>query len=131
MEVQSFLYLTNMDPKYLNIPNIQFSLTNPEDQREPDFSKQRIERGFDDSETWSLDTTISSFIIPRLKRFNEVKICHPMSMSMSEWTSIIDKMLLGFELNVRDSNSTLTHSETEMMMEGLDLFRKHFFDLWW
>lgn len=55
------------DPKYLGIPNIQFSLTDKTDEREEKFSQQRIERGFDDSETWSLDCTITKFILPRLK----------------------------------------------------------------
>lgn len=38
-----------MDIKYLNIPNVCFSLTDPMDNREPEMAKQRIERGFDDS----------------------------------------------------------------------------------
>lgn len=36
------------------------------------FLWQRWTRGFDDSETWSLDSTISYFILPRLKRFKEI-----------------------------------------------------------
>ena len=34
--------------------------------------KQRLERGFDDSETWSLRDTIANFIIPRLERYEEI-----------------------------------------------------------
>ena len=42
------------DPKYLGIPNICFSLTEDTDRRESEYKEQRIQRGFDDSETWSL-----------------------------------------------------------------------------
>jgi hypothetical protein len=116
------------DPKYIGVPNIQFSLTSKDDNREVNFSKQRIERGFDDSETWSLDNTISNFIIPRLRRFNEVKINFPIDMSMSEWTDKIDKMIEAFELNIKD---TISEDEQEKITEGLDLFRQYFFNLWW
>jgi len=58
-----------IDVKYLNIPNICFSLTETDDERETKFKQQRIERGFVDSETWGLNHTIVSFIIPRLERY--------------------------------------------------------------
>lgn len=119
------------DPKYLGIPNIQFSLISKEDKREEEYSKQRISRGFDDSETWSLDTTISSFIIPRLKRFNELKMNHPLNMTSDEWTEIIDKIILAFELNVKGTNTSIEGNQSEKISEGLDLFTKHFFNLWW
>ena len=61
-----------VDIKYLGIPNICFSLTEKDDEREVELSKQRIKRGFDDSETWSLKNTITKFIIPRLERYEEI-----------------------------------------------------------
>ena len=64
--------LGSIDIKYLGIPNICFSLTGKDDKREIDFIKQRLERGFDDSETWSLRDTIALFILPRLKRYQEI-----------------------------------------------------------
>ena len=57
------------DPKNLGIPNINFSIYTDNDKREEKFLKQRLEIGFDESETWSLYTTISNFILPRLKKF--------------------------------------------------------------
>ena len=54
------------DPKYLGIPNICFSLTDKDDKREEKFIKQRLQRGFDDTETWSLRDTIADFVVPRL-----------------------------------------------------------------
>ena len=60
------------DIKYLGVPNVCFSLTSENDDREKLFSQQRIERGFDDSETWSLKDSIIKFIIPRLERYEEI-----------------------------------------------------------
>jgi len=64
--------LAPVDFKYMQIPNICFSLTDVDDKREMEFKKQRLERGFDDSETWSLRDTIANFIIPRLERYEEI-----------------------------------------------------------
>lgn len=38
---------------------------------------QRIFRGWDDSETWSLDSSFLRWLEPRLKRFQELNICYP------------------------------------------------------
>jgi hypothetical protein len=118
------------DPKYLGIPNIQFSLTDKEDEREDEFSKQRLERGFDDSETWSLRDTIARFIIPRLKRFREISIAYPAEMTYEEWNSILDKMIKAFEL-VDDRYLTLTDEQQKEYEEGISLFKEHFMGLWW
>jgi len=121
-----------MDPKYLNIPNICFSLTDINDKREPEFIKQRLTRGFDDSETWSLRDTISNFILPRLIRFKEIASTHPFDITEQEWLNTLEKMIKSFELISRDNGALiLTEEETLIMEEGLDLFRKDFLTLWW
>lgn len=38
---------------------------------------QRIIRGWDDSDTYSLDDTFYKWLLPRLKRFKELNICFP------------------------------------------------------
>ena len=120
------------DIKYLGIPNICFSLTDSYDKREKDFKKQRIERGFDDSETWSLTDTISNFIIPRLKRFKEINGGILCEMTSEEWNLILDKIIRAFELSARDKGSRIWNKEEEKELdEGLDLFRQWFFALWW
>ena len=120
------------DIKYLNIPNVCFSLTDKKDKREKEFSKQRIERGFDDSETWSLDSSIASFTVPRLKRFKEVNNGAPFQLNIEEWNIILDKMITSFELILENSGSCIwNEGEEKQVNEGLDLFRNYFFDLWW
>lgn len=39
------------------IKNVNFSLISKDDNRFEAYKKQRLERGFDDSEMWSLDCT--------------------------------------------------------------------------
>ena len=124
--------LAVVDIKYSKVPNICFSLTDKTDNREVEYAKQRQLRGFDDSETWSLTDTICHFIIPRLKRFKEVNNGIPHPLTMDEWNTIIDKMLLAFELISREEGSRIwSDEESKQIDEGLDLFREWFMALWW
>lgn len=114
-----------IDIKYIGVPNICFSLTDKDDKREVLFSKQRIERGFDDSETWSLRDTIANFIIPRLKVFKEVAI-------VDIDKKRIDKMIRAFELVARDNGTfILTDGEWKEYKKGMKIFHKDFLGLWW
>jgi hypothetical protein len=120
------------DIKKLNIPNVCFSLTDNKDKREKKYSKQRKKRGFDDSETWSLTDTICHFTIPRLKRFKQVNNGYPAYLTEESWNEVLDKIILAFELTSRDEGARdWNEEEHKQLEEGLDLFRKHFFDLWW
>lgn len=118
------------DPKYLGIPNINFSLCGQSDKREGKYMNQRKTRGFDDSELWSLDCTICKFIAPRLKAFIEkyTEFCPSMFMDdPSEWVDILNKMLYAFEHY--DVHYKL-EDDADKIDEGLDLFRKYFNSLW-
>ena len=119
-----------VDFKYLGIPNICFSLTDKEDEREIDFIKQRIERGFDDSETWSLRDTIALFILPRLKRYQE--IANDFLKRDEELVNDIDCFIKAMELVSRNNGSCIhTPEEEKQMFEGLEKFPKIFMSLWW
>lgn len=113
------------------IPNVCFSLVDPEDERWEKYTKQRLERGFDVSETWNLDATISRFIYPRLKVFIEdvkhIQVC-PANLTFDEWIKILEDMLKGFELLVSDEIKT--NDEEKVIEKSLDLFRQYFFYLW-
>jgi hypothetical protein len=118
------------DIKYMGIPNICFSLTTEDDIREEYLKIQRIERGFDDSETWSLRDTIANFIIPRLEAFKEV------SSKMVEFDSVlltdIDLFLNAMKLVSKDKGMlNLTQEEEKELQKGLDAFPKIFMSLWW
>lgn len=119
-----------IDPKYIDVPNICFSLTSKDDDREPEYIRQRLERGFDDSETWSLRDTIANFIIPRLKRHRE--IIDGFIVNHNELYENCDKALRAFELVARDNGSTIwTKEEEEEYKIGMEAFNKVFMGLWW
>lgn len=124
--------LAVVDVKYSKVPNICFSLTDKDDNREIEFAKQRQLRGFDDSETWSLTDTICHFIIPRLQRFKEINASTPAQLTEQEWNDILNKMIVALQLTCKDNGSRIwSEDESKQIDEGLDLFREWFMALWW
>ena len=116
----------SQDP--LGWENLNFSITgdaNVDPKRAEEYKKQRIERGFDDTELWNLDSTILKFVLPRLKRFKECTIGYPSSFNTyEEWIACLEKMINSIEAILEDS-----HEEADF--EGFELFKEHFFHLWW
>ena len=120
------------------IPNVNFTLIDRDDERWKEYQQQRLERGFDDSELWLLGNTITSFILPRLKRFKEINYCHPSNLSGKEWNNILEKMITAFEylenedLGVDDTKSGIDRwaVREKVINEGLELFIKHHNSLW-
>ena len=115
------------EPDLLGRENVNFSITgdaniNPE--RVEEYKKQRIERGFDDTELWNLDTTILKFVLPRLKRFKECTIGFPPDFeTLEEWQECLEKIIINIE--------KIINSEEDVDYEGFELFKKYFFNLWW
>lgn len=114
------------------------------DDRIPKFIKQYKKRGFDDTETWSLNTTILRFVLPRLKRFRKIVAGMPPNLeldketlktinfedgylSIEEWKERLDKMINAIELYLNDE----MFDKDGKVEEGIDLFFKYFFHLWW
>lgn len=119
-----------VDIKYLGIPNICFSLTDKDDDREEEFIKQRLERGFDDSETWSLRDTIALFIIPRLKLYQEIASRYV--LRDDELVNDIDSFIDALELVSRDHGICIhTPEEAKRIKKGLKKFHKIFMTLTW
>ena len=94
------------------------------------FFWQRTIRGWDDSETWSLDAALSKLIVPRLKRFKEVNICYPPNMTPQEWDEKLDLMIEAFEFYSGEQYCA-SGEELKKHQKGLNLFAKHFGKLWW
>jgi hypothetical protein len=100
-------------------------------KRSVKFWWQRRVRGWDDSDTWSLDYSLPKVILPRLKRFKKLKIGVPEELSVQEWNSILDKMIAAFEFAGSEKRWLSEHKEYENHQEGLDLFAKYYWNLWW
>lgn len=132
LELAQALDKDKKDPKYLGIPNISFSLVAPGDDREEMFAKQRLERGFDSSELWSLKDTITNFVLPRLKVFADEPCGYPGCFdNENEWKEILEKMVRAFEISKKDGDGfVLTDKEGEEFDEGMELFKEYFFSLW-
>jgi hypothetical protein len=107
-------------------------------KRSEEFKKQRITRGFDDSETWWLDQVIVSFVLPRLKRFKEISCAIPCNVahsveSMTEelWNKILDQIIEAFELIKKDEWSGEIEEKFNKIDRGLHLFADYFMQLNW
>lgn len=113
----------------LNRENVNFSLASSlmsNDERLEEFRKQRIERGFDDTELWDLNITIIKFILPRLKAFKECTSNYPRNLNSKEEWDIIIQSMIDYMQAIIDNNDELEEKYTE----GWDNFHKYFFSLW-
>lgn len=94
---------------------------------------QRRTRGFDDSDTWSLDAVVARFMLPRLDRFIEVTNCHPPEMTHEEWLDTVREMR--WYLGVHAGEHGVWVLDTDELQARYDaaglLFGKYFGGLWW
>lgn len=59
---------------------------------------QRLRYGVADSECWSLDYTLSLYILPRLKHFKKMtRYTYPSNITPERWEEILDEMIWAFE----------------------------------
>lgn len=84
-------------------------------------------------DTWNLDYAIAKFVLPRLKRFKDVTNGYPVTLScIEEWYEVLDRMIVAFEIIVKGGAGFFySKDEKKIINEGLDLFRKYYFELWW
>ena len=141
----------------LGIKNVCFSVaeTMPGDERQDEWKEQRETRGFDETELWNLDVTISRFIVPRLEAYlEECKkegICHGCGPSAylafvcdkdssslhnasNNWIKTLEKIIEAHKLlATRSEWSDMKGAEEKekLIEEGLDLFCKHYRELWY
>jgi hypothetical protein len=115
----------------------------------------RIRNGWDSSDTWSLQFTISKFILPRLKYFKKVnngipngiyekhrdpnrKVSENTKLALEEWNVKLDKMILAFQRIIDEDedfhdwkDKKYWDKQEKIKKDGLKLFAKYFEDLWW
>ena len=95
-----------------------------DDDRLPEMRKQREERGFDTSELWSLDCTIASFILPRLKVFHNAYVEDPDSQKDMQL------MIQAFELLATGVDYSYDGEQYATVQKGLQLFARYLPGLW-
>ena len=105
-----------------------------------------------DSELWSLDVTLTNYILPRIRAFRNMKrqgypvfgralrgVAHSSSAederAEAEWENILFDIEKGFEAHKKMAGDGFdTHAEEfwaeETMQKGLRLFAEHYGHLW-
>lgn len=117
---------------------------------------QTLRYGYNDTELWDLDNTITKFILPRLKAFRAVKdkgvpsmidtLTHSEQDKLTEteqkeyynklelqWDDILDQMIQSFQLMHDDKWKTIKEykQHQKQINQGMKLFAKYFQCLWW
>lgn len=122
--------MRNRDPKYIDVPNICFSHTSKDDSREPKYKKQRMQRGFDDSETWSLDVTFAEFMLPRLERFKEIVV--QVNKPDTKFDRDVNDVIEALKLIIRNNGTRFfSDAEEKQVQKGLKTLSRLFLSLWW
>ena len=94
-----------------------------DDRRLKELRRQRDEQGFDDSEIWSLDCTVMSYMLPRLKRVIELRNERFVVSEEDKAEAVELISLVEFFTDVEH--------DKQKRERFLELFNKHFFSLWW
>lgn len=90
---------------------------------------QRRKRGFDDASLWNLDCTIAAFILPRLKRFQQINDGCPSNLKWKQWQARLSDMINAFELLSGDE-FIYSDEQKRVVKHGLAMFVKYFESLW-
>lgn len=109
----------NLDINSKNYYGLALELENEENLKR--YQQQRIERGFDDTEVFSLDYAIIAFALPRIKRLLEIersKCKEIPNFIEGDYFKDLEQIVL--DLETYDSDKT-----------DLTLFFSHFKSLWY
>jgi hypothetical protein len=104
---------------------------------------QRIARGWDDSETWSMDSSLAKIILPQLHLFKGYQYLQemqgfypnlPENMSINDWNKIIDQMIWSFQWFSNGKQYTYDYvteaNDANKAYDGVELFAKYYKYLW-
>lgn len=99
-----------------------------------DYRYEVNEEGFRSSDFFSLDYSLACYIYSHLCYFRDYcMVGHPGSITMEEWTKIINHMVRGFKLYIiqdyRPKRNTKTYNKK--IKKGFELFIKWFGALWY
>lgn len=107
------------------------------DKRYAKNAKQLKNRGFSDTETWSLYSPIAEFILPRLIRFRKITRSYPMGLTEEKWDAMLGEMIFAFDWALTSDEKSVKMTKDEELSAykrydaGMDLFAKWFRGLWW
>lgn len=98
------------------------------DDRQEIWKQQVIDRGFDDTELWSLDAAFMKFIVPRLVAFRE----HSLHYGFTKDGDIDDTQLLFIIETFSDEISKSgTRQNYDDLTKAMSLFSENIFSYWY
>jgi len=107
------------------------------DKRQEHWDKEKEIYGFDQRETWSLNSSFNIWLFERLSMYNEVN-CINTSFHEIEFKGevltfqdCIDKMLNGLKLELTISEYDRTIEQAEIINDVVDIFALCYGLLWW
>ena len=102
-------------------------------ERDIKFFYQRLTRGWDDSETWSLSYIVAEFMLPRLERFRDIKAGCPSDMSKEQWDKILTEMTFFLTAIKNEGEGKADYSDEfqKRYEHARKCFGKYFDNLWW
>ena len=121
--------------------------------RIPDFSSPQFPYiRIDDEDTFSLDVTLASIIVPMLRHYKNASVGFPGDFLPTDhrqlcfdfidadaeheqaeklWFAALDQMIAAFERFASDSGALLDdEAEKQVTQRGLDLFARYYSALW-
>lgn len=91
---------------------------------------QRRTRGWDDSDTWSLDAIVADFMLPRLRRLRKITIAHPHGLTPEQWDEVLGEIDWFLEQHSSARCGDMVDDGERYKKAGA-LFGEYFGALWW
>ena len=135
-DLEKMLSEINSTPKWLRIwwgiEDFFVNMLSPKRwYRRIKYFLQRLIRGFDDSETWELDDTFLKWLLPRLKRFNELNYGYPEDRgSFENWKNEINQKIIQLE-TILNSDEWYSKDYENEIEDFLNWFKNNIRHLWW
>jgi hypothetical protein len=95
---------------------------------------QRGLYGYADSDTWSLDYYLSSWLPSAIRRLQGAH-GHPCGLTQKKWEIILERIAEGFEAGIKIEENCLYKGKEFALLQrkekyGLKLFTEYFHNLW-
>jgi hypothetical protein len=91
---------------------------------------ERALQGFTNEDTWNIDNWFLEIMPRMLQKFKKETNGFPGSMTSEEWDTILERMIYCFS-EIKGTFTLVDENSDKLKDEGLELFRKHFWKLWW
>lgn len=112
--------------KFYNHPSYIGYAKTSKKKNQKKLKKQFSKFGFDDAVTWNLDTSISIFILPRLKRWYKISDNIILLDEYKGLREAIEEMIQGFEIASKDEiNSKEDFEKVQKAFLNLSIWFNH------